>query len=174
MEVFETFLFGFLSWLRAYHLNDWSRAADELRLSILSQVLEGKALDRFMHQHNHHMLSNFRHWTFYKAIIHLRHMFVHLDSELAATRRYETLVQGSRDIRSFFEELRMCALRMPERPGDYFFKRRLLEGMNSSYIAFVMFDGTTAEKSKLKHILFRALMHERIRCADALHPTHGS
>jgi hypothetical protein len=154
IEVFENWLGQLLDWFRLYNLDPDTPAMDRVRSQLLSQALTGhKEYVREAHETR-------KEFTFRDAVLALQKKHLHKATELEAVTRYEGLTQGSRDVRTLYDDLKLYASRMSQKPSSYDFKRRFMKALKPSISTWVISMGLSPEKSPQQDLLAAALSHE--------------
>jgi hypothetical protein len=123
VEEFENWLAKLIGWFQMHQLDVLVPEMNIVRVQLLSQSLDGKAITYYHHQIDDYWYSN-KYWDFQDAILDLRDRFLHKSTALTAVHKFDSLNQGNKDVRGLFEALQNEANRMIEPPGDYTFRKR--------------------------------------------------
>ena len=159
LMVFENWLMKVLGWFEMSNLNAISSEMNRIRITILSQMLNGRALDYYRER-----LSQFRmaeEWDFSVAILEIRKRFVRQSTAMDSFRKYNTMTQGSRDVQTLMEELMAEARKIPGGgPSPFFIRSRFMEALRRDIAAHIIERGLRPETHNLKEIVRAAMNYE--------------
>ena len=156
---FENWLTKVLGWLTMMNLNVKSPEMNQVRIHMLSQLLDGKAL--IYYQNRMERLALGEVWAFESAITELKERFLRGSNIMDASRRYDEMTQGTRDVQTLVEELWTEGQRLPDGgPPPFMFKVRLLEALRPEYVQHIIREGLRPETSSLSEIVNAAVDFE--------------
>ena len=157
--VFENWLTKVLGWFNMMNLNAKTPEMNQLRVQMLSQLLTGKALTYYK-QRTERMKAGDE-YQFEAAIVELKDRFLRGSSIMDASRRYDEMTQGTRDVQTLVEDLYNEGKRLPDGgPPPFMFKVRLLEAMRPDYVQHIIREGLRPETSTLNAIVMAAIDYE--------------
>jgi hypothetical protein len=159
---FENWLSQLLSWLKLNKINILNDEHNESRLDLLNLALEDKALTFHMRRVDDHKRHG-KHLDFSDAILDIQYRFVTRNAPVNAKAKYDFLDQGSRDVTTFYEELKDCAERLVSYPDEYALRNQFMKGLRASLRQEVHRRGFNAENSQLETL---RLVAEDIEDAD--------
>ncbi|KDQ09394.1 hypothetical protein BOTBODRAFT_179097 [Botryobasidium botryosum FD-172 SS1] len=124
----------------------------------IAMMLTGEAADWFRDAVSYG--ANPADWDIQRIIEGLKSHFITQDSLLTAAKSFGPVKQNGRRVQELYNELEKFARRMVERPSDYEFRRRFMDGLDNHISVAMIRLGTTVEKSTLAEILLEAQKQE--------------
>ena len=158
---FENWLSLLLGFFRIHQLDILNEVQDRARLEILGQALKARAQMYFRERHQM-FLEQGELWDFREAILDLRDRYLYKSTPLIAARKFETLMQGKRDVRALYDDLTTQAARMIEYPSDYHFRLRFMRALRPEVLEHIIkTHSVSAEQSTLAQIRSACEDYER-------------
>jgi hypothetical protein len=158
---FENWLSLLLGFFRIHQLDVLNEVQDHARLEILGQSLKDNAHTYFRERHQK-LLEQGESWDFREAILDLRDRYLYKNTPFVAARKFETLMQGTRDAQALYDELTTQASRMVEYPSDYHFRLRFMLALRPEVLEYIIKShSVSAELSTLAQIRFACEDYER-------------
>ena len=159
--VFENWLSLLLGFFRIHQLDVLNEVQDRARLEILGQPLKDNA-HTFFREHYQKILEQGELWDFREAILDLRDRYLYKNTPFVAARKFETIIQGSRDAQALYDELSTQAARMIEYPSDYHFRIRFMLALRPEVLEYIIkTHSISAEQSTLAQIRSACEDYER-------------
>jgi hypothetical protein len=167
---FENWVTKLISWLKLNRLDVLSRDQNDTRMNLLNLALKGHALT--YHKGRVELYEDFgRFYDFRDALLDIKGRFMSRNAPLNARTRFESLEQGSKDIRTYYEEMIDLSKRMVIKPDRYELRRRFVDGMNPATRQEMHSRGFFAEYSSLNQLLGAA---ERIEDAKVYERSYSN
>jgi hypothetical protein len=158
---FENWLSLLLGFFRIHQLDVLNEVQDRARIEILGQSLKDNAHTYFRERHQK-LLEQGEIWDFREAILDLRDRYLYKNTPFVAARKFETLMQGTRDAQALCDELTTQASRMVEYPSDYHFRLRFMLALRPEVLEYIIkTHSVSAELSTLAQIRSACEDYER-------------
>ena len=158
---FENWLSLLLGFFRIHQLDVLTEVQDRARLEILGQSLKDNAHTYFRERHQK-LLEQGQAWDFREAVLDLRDRYLYKNTPFVAARKFETIMQGTRDAQALYEELSTQAARMIEYPSDYHFRLRFMLALRPEVLEYIIkTHSVSAEQSTLAQIRSACEDYER-------------
>jgi hypothetical protein len=149
---FENWLSLLLGFFRIHQLDVLNEVQDRARLEILGQSLKDNAHTYFWERHQK-LLEQGEIWDFREAILDLHDRYLYKSTPFVAARKFETLMQGTRDAQALYDEMTTQAARMIEYPSDYHFRLRFMLALRPEVLEYIIkTHSVSAELSTLAQI----------------------